>query len=227
MSVVRSPRVALGVTALAGLTALGGVGLAMGNDGGAVNGASPMHITGVATTSSKSKPSSSSSSASSPTSPSEDEPTSPTTPPSGGDATDLYAALPPGFTKKNCHPAEDPVAGGVATLNCDAVPNGPTFGRFVQFPTQAALDNAFDDFTSEDELQPCPGMSGTPGVWSYKQNTAPDGKVACGTFQGKADLIWSENAPLMLGNISGSSVESLYDYWSGGGSNAAGRTSHT
>ncbi|MDT5093090.1 MAG: serine/threonine kinase PknH [Mycobacterium sp.] len=209
MSVVKSPRIALGITALAGLTALGGVGVVLGNDGSAVDaaGASQMHITGVATTSSKSSSSTKSSSSSSS---SEDESTSSSSssskPPTGGGSAKLISLLPPGFTASNCSDADQPVQGASATVDCGSNPNGPDAGRFALFSNKTALNQSFQQFASEDQLQPCPGMSDSPSQTSK-------GMIACGTYQNEPDLIWTDNGNLMLGDITGSSIQAIFSYW--------------
>jgi serine/threonine-protein kinase len=206
MSVVKSPRIALGITALAGLTALGGVGVVLGNDGSAVDaaGASQMHITGVATSSTKSSSTKSSSSSS------EDESTSSSSssskPPTGGGSAKLISLLPPGFTASNCSDAEQPVQGATATVDCGSNPNGPDAGRFALFSNKTALSQAFQLFSSEDQLQPCPGMSDSPAQTSR-------GMIACGTYQNAPDVIWTDNGNLMLGDITGSTIQAIYSYW--------------
>jgi serine/threonine-protein kinase len=219
MSVVRSPRVALGVTALAGLTALGGMGVAMSNDGAALNGASRMNITGVATTTTKPK-----TSVTTPSTPT--EPTSPSTnPPSSGEA-QLYSLLPAGFDKSNCKTSPDePAPGSTADLVCGANSLGPARGEFVLYSAPGAMNQTFQDWANEEDTRaPCPGFHDTPADWFYDSSDAPSGKIACGNFNGTADLIWTENDTLMLGNISGGTIEALAAYWkSPGGSTPAGK----
>ena len=209
MSIVRSPRFALGVTALAGLTALGGVGVAMSNDGAAVNGAgaSPMSITGVATTSS--------------------QPTSPK--PAPGDATSqLFSMLPAGFDKKNCSPPDQPVPGATADIVCGGNSLGPTMGEFVLFSDPAVLQQTFLNWTQEDdELTPCPGFQQSPADWFYDKSKPASGKIACGTMAGEPDVLWTENETLMLGNIGGGSIQTLMDYWKSPGGPATGKKNHT
>ncbi|MDT5013737.1 MAG: serine/threonine kinase PknH [Mycobacterium sp.] len=229
MSFVRNPRIALGVTALAGLTALGGVGVAMSDHGVAVNGlnaagASQLHITEVATSSSKRSSSSSSSSMDESTDESSSSSSSSSSKPPTSTAatTKLIKMLPPGFTASNCAASDTPVAGATATVDCTANPNGPSQGRFAVFTDPGALQSAFDLFTGEDQLQPCPGLQASPAQWSYKgPQGEPDGMLACGTYKGSPDLIWTENETLLLGDITGDSLEAIHDYWKGGGSAGA------
>jgi hypothetical protein len=216
---IKSPRVALGVAALAGLTALGSVGVVMNYHDATTNGAQGAHfdITGVATSSTKASSSKSSSSSSSSSEPSSDESSSPAPPPaSNGSVADLIDMLPPGFTSKNCKASTKPVAGSTASVDCTQNPNGPSKGTFALFANQAALDSAFDASIGQAELENCPNGKPSPGQWSYDDSKDQlGGQIACGTYQGTPALMWTENDNLMSGNIAGSSLDTLYNYWVG------------
>jgi hypothetical protein len=36
----------------------------------------------------------------------------------------------------------------------------------------------------------------------------------CGTYEGTTDLVWSQNDKLLLGNLQGTDLQSIYDFWS-------------
>lgn len=223
MASLTNPRLVVSAAALAGLTALGGVGAVMSNDTATGSGMSTarFNVTEVATTSSKSLTSSTSSEESTDTSSNE----SPQ--PNNGDATSqLMGLLPPGFDSSNCSPAQQGVADAVATVDCtrNSRSNGPTSARFALFSDQSTLDSKFQIFVSEDQMQECPGGIQSPGDWHYNNdpNTVA-GHIACGTYKGAPDLTWTQNAEMMLGNIQGRSIDSLYNYWANpGGSNQMG-----
>ena len=225
MTVVNKPRIVISAAALAGLTALGGVGAVMGSDTAAVNGAGParMNVTEVATTSSKASPTSSSEE-STESSSSEASSSSEQTQPNNDAASKLMGMLPAGFDSSNCAPADQGISDALVTLDCGQNPNGPSSARFSLFDSQRTMDSKFKIFVSEDQLSPCPGGAQSPGTWSYNASSGQvAGQIACGTYQGTPDLTWTQNAELMLGNIQGPSLDSLYDYWSHpAGSNAAG-----
>lgn len=224
MTSLKIPRTVISAAALAGLTALGGVGAVMSHDTATGNGISSdrLHITEVATTSSKASSSASSSSEESTESSSNESPA-----PGNGDAqSQLIGMLPPGFNSSNCSAANQGVADALATVDCtsNSQSNGPSSARFALFGDQATLDNKFQVFVSEDKMQECPGGMQSPGDWHY--NNTPNevaGHIACGTYQGTPDLTWTQNAELMLGNIQGNNINSLYNYWAHpGGSNQMG-----
>ena len=198
MSVARNPRVMFGVTALAGLTALGGIGAVINHDDAVISGTQGAHfdITAVATTDSA--------------------------PPTSGSTSTLMRMLGPGFTASNCGASAKLLPGSSATVVCKQNPNGPSGGLFALFPDQGAMDSAFDQLAGEDQLAPCIEGMTSPGSWGPTSDPGQTkGRIACGTYKGKADLIWTENSILVLGNIQGSSIDSLYTYWSAPPPNAA------
>lgn len=211
MPVAKKPRVALGVTALAGLTALGGVGAVMSHDTTTLNGAGParINITEVATTSTKPGTTTSATDTGSSSS-------TPSSPSNGAGMSQLMSLLPGGYSSSNCGPADMAVPDSLATVDCgqNSNSNGPSSARFALFADQPTLDRKFADFIGEDQLTPCPGGLPSPGPWSYTGSTTEsDGQIACGSYQGAPELIWTQNAELMLGGIQGSDIGSLYKYW--------------
>jgi hypothetical protein len=211
MTVVNNPRVAIGVAALTGLAALGGVGAVMSSHTDTGFGAARIDVTEVATTT-KTRTSTTST-----TSPS----TSATA--SADDAARLFGLLPAGFNQSNCSvPSDGGVGDSTVTLDCTqaAAPNGPTNATFALFPNQRLLDKHFQGFVGEDQISDCPGGLTSPGNWHY--NDTPDvvaGRIACGTFKGTPDLVWTQNADLLIGNFQGSDLDSLYNYWASPGGN--------
>jgi serine/threonine-protein kinase len=235
MTVVNKPRIVISVAALAGLTALGGVGAVMGSDTSAVTGTGPAHmnVTEVATTSSQAgSPTSSeestdvSSPESSGTEPSGTEPSQP----NNDAASTLMGMLPAGYDSSNCSPTNQGVSDALVTVDCkqNTLSNGLATARFALFGDKRTMDSKFNIFVSEDQLSPCPGGAQSPGTWSYNASSGDvAGQIACGTYQGTPDLTWTQNAELMLGNLQGSDLDSLYDYWSHpSGSNAAAPNRH-
>jgi serine/threonine kinase PknH len=184
-------RVVIGATALSALAVLGGVGVALGNETQQAAGSQPARIdvTEVATT---------------------------TTKPGSNAMGKLMGMLPKGYDTNTCGPVDNPPQDSLATLDCgqNALPNGPTGARFSLYPDQTTLNSHFETGAGADQIQPCPGGLDSPGNWHY--NSTPDqaaGRIVCGTYQGKMDLMWSDNKTLMLGDLQGTDLESLYDFW--------------
>ncbi|HUL98654.1 MAG TPA: protein kinase [Mycobacterium sp.] len=142
--------------------------------------------------------------------------TPPTTGPTGA-AARLITVLPAGYDSGACEPV-DPVTDALATVDCDknSKPGGPEVARYSLFPDQAALDRQFSAAIKEDEaLQACPGSSTqSPTTWHY--TSTPDkveGQVACGTFKGGPDIVWTRNEDLLLATGQGPDMNALHEWW--------------
>lgn len=142
--------------------------------------------------------------------------TSAAQPNTGAAVSQLMSLLPKGFNSNNCTPADNPPRDSLATVDCsqNSMPNGPTGGRFSLYPDTATLDVHFGIGAGEDLVQPCPGGLDSPGNWHY--NNTPDqvaGKLVCGTYKGSPDLMWSQYNQLVLGNLRGADLDSIYQFW--------------
>ncbi len=143
-----------------------------------------------------------------------------TTPPSTaptGAAARLMSVLPAGYDAGTCKQV-DPVAEALATVDCDrnSKPGGPEVARYSLFPDQAALDRQFEAAMKEDEkLQNCPG-SDTPSPTTWHYTSTPEkveGQVACGTYEGSPDIIWTRNEDLLLADGQGPDMNALHEWW--------------
>jgi serine/threonine-protein kinase len=139
-----------------------------------------------------------------------------TTGPSGASAR-LLSLLPDGYGPNACQ-AIDPVTDALATVDCqkNTNPGGPDVARYSLFPDQATLDRHFNAAIKEDDqLQMCPGSNTqSPTTWHY--TSTPDkveGQVACGTYKGGPDVLWTRNADLMLADGQGKDITALHGWW--------------
>ena len=191
MTAATKPRILIGATALAGLAALGGVGAVLNNNTTSATSATGFNVTVVATT---------------------------TSPPGSDSAlTQLMGVLPDGYDSSNCAVVDNPPRDSLATIDCDdnSLPNGPTAARFSLYPDVATLDAHFQTAAGEDQIKDCPGGVASPGTWHYTNSPdTPAGKLVCGTYEGTPDLVWSQNDKLLLGNLQGTDLQSIYDFWS-------------
>ena len=49
---------------------------------------------------------------------------------------------------------------------------------------------------------------------NYKSDTKTlAGQVACGTYQGNADVMWSQTSELLLADVQSADLASLHDWW--------------
>ena len=102
-------------------------------------------------------------------------------------------------------------------MDCDgnSEPGGPTNSRYSLFADPNALARHFQLSVNEDSAAPCPGDSGaTPGTWHY--DATPNqtaGSVACGTYKGTPDLIWTNDSQLILGDAEGPDLDAVHQWW--------------
>jgi hypothetical protein len=129
----------------------------------------------------------------------------------------LLNLLPHGYGPGACKPI-DPVTDALATVDCDknTEPGGPDVARYSLFPDRTTLDKHFDSATKEDdEMVMCPGASvQSPTTWHY--TSTPDnveGQVACGTYKGGPDVLWTRNTDLLLADGQGPDLGALHQWW--------------
>jgi serine/threonine-protein kinase len=130
----------------------------------------------------------------------------------------LLALIPPGYPTSACEVASPTVTGALATVDCgpSTQPGGPQAARYSLFDDVDQLAQGFADSIAEnDEIFRCPGSDvDSPTDWHYKRS--PDvvaGQVACGTYQGNADVIWTQNDDLILADVQSSDIDELHIWW--------------
>ncbi|OBB79210.1 serine/threonine protein kinase [Mycobacterium colombiense] len=149
-----------------------------------------------------------------------------TAPPStaapSGDQARLISLLPPGYLPGTCTPAT-PESGSiwvpaVAMVTCgqNTQPGGPARATYGLFPTPDRLKKAFNDDVGNVSLVNCPGEGRSPVSWHYDET--PDdmaGLIACGTYNNHPNVIWSNDARLMLSDVTGdpATAEDLHTWW--------------
>lgn len=131
-------------------------------------------------------------------------------------ADQLMANIPAGYPTSVCEVVETQ-PNALVTIDCkkSVQPDGPSSARYSLFANQEQLQASFDSLLGEyDEVVVCPGNNASPGDWFYK--SAPDvpaGRVACGYYEGRADIQWSEYGDLVLADIQSDNLESLRNWW--------------
>ena len=87
--------------------------------------------------------------------------------------------------------------------------------RYSLFANKETLAQQFASSIEEDELTRCPGADAdSPVTWHFK--SAPDsvaGSVACGTYQGNADVIWTQDDDLLLADVQSDDIDELHTWW--------------
>jgi serine/threonine-protein kinase len=143
-----------------------------------------------------------------------------TTPPDNPDSfqAKLMALIPTGYPTSVCEAASPPPPGALATIDCakSVQPGGPDAARYSIFADKDQLILHFNESLKEnDETLRCPGADAdSPIDWNFKAN--PDevgGQVACGTYQGNADVMWTQYDELMLADVQSKNIDELHDWW--------------
>ncbi|WP_204081541.1 serine/threonine-protein kinase [Mycobacterium riyadhense] len=161
-----------------------------------------------------------SSSVTTPSSPTTTSPPTTTTP--ADPQSRLFSMLPSGYATGKCTPTTPKPnsvwTGAIAMLDCGQNSNdgGPSRAVYGLFPTLGALKQAFNDDIGAVELANCPGQGPSPDTWHYAKT--PDvvaGMIACGTYKNHPNVIWSNEAKLMLSDIFGDppTLDDLHNWW--------------
>jgi serine/threonine kinase PknH len=143
--------------------------------------------------------------------------TTPSVPPSGYTANDdklVGYFSHAGYQQSNCtpqHPAKD---NALSTLECGAIDGGPDGATLWLYGDQSALDDAFSNLTSNASLQTCPNGTKSPGKWNYTNNpNTTAGGLACGSQNGNAVVIWTEDSKEFVAMARGSDLKALFEWW--------------
>jgi hypothetical protein len=136
------------------------------------------------------------------------------------DPTDALAgSLSKGYSPGNCT-SQSPPTGVAAVLQCgqNSDTSGPVFAKYMLFNNASDLASSFTNSINSDTLTNC-GDAKSPTVWHQGSSTDSAGQVACGTYQGQAEVIWTTDAKSVMSLIRGSSGDtaSLYQWWRANG----------
>jgi serine/threonine kinase PknH len=104
----------------------------------------------------------------------------------------------------------------LAAFNCWAPgSDGHRTAYYALYDNPEQLEADFNDLLADDEQTNCPNAEVTPTTWDYEGTTddKPEGSLACGAFQGSADILWTKTSDLMLGTAQGPDMGKLYDWW--------------
>jgi hypothetical protein len=132
------------------------------------------------------------------------------------DPTDTLAgALSKGYSSSNCT-SQSPPSGVAAVLQCgqNSDPSGPIFAKYLLFNNSADLASSFTNSLGSDTLTNC-GDAKSPTTWHQGSSSDSAGQVACGTYQGSAEVIWTTDAKNVMSLIRGANGDTaaLYQWW--------------
>jgi serine/threonine-protein kinase len=119
-----------------------------------------------------------------------------------------------GYQPSTCTPQRPAKDNALSTLECTAIDGGPDSATFWLYGDQSALDDQFKNVTSNVSFETCPDGTVSPGNWHYTgTSTATAGQLACGTLNGQAVVIWTENSKDFVASIRGSDLKELFTWW--------------
>jgi serine/threonine kinase PknH len=128
----------------------------------------------------------------------------------------LYTLLPLGYDSNNCSPTGSPNRQALATVECRQTsdPRSPPYAAFTLYPNATALASAFQTGIDEDTITLCPNGNRPPITWHTKAApNVPAGSLACGNYNNAADLLFTKNSDLLLGDIQGPDLNALYQFF--------------
>jgi hypothetical protein len=132
----------------------------------------------------------------------------------------LTALLPAGYSANACTPAEVP-KGAVAAVNCtkNTDAGGPPSATYTLMKDAAALSAAVGAAIADANAVDCPGSIQSPGPW--RRNASPQkiaGTLVCGLSQEQPQVIWTNDAELVLNAVRAGpeepTLDQLYTWWS-------------
>jgi hypothetical protein len=139
--------------------------------------------------------------------------------PSSSDVNTLAASLSKGYSTNNCNQVSG-ASGVLVILQCgqNTDSTGPVFGKYLLFGNSSDLASAFTNAIASDALTNC-GDASSPTVWHQQNSAASAGQVACGTYQGQSEVIWTTDAKNVLSLIRAANGDtaSLYTWWKANG----------
>lgn len=128
----------------------------------------------------------------------------------------LTSALSKGYSTSNCTP-KDPPSGVAAAMNCgqNADAAGPVKATYLLYNNTGDLAGGFTASIKDESLTQCGDSGQSPTTWHQGSAGTTAGQVACGTYQGAAEIIWTTDAKNTLSYIRGSNtdVQALYQWW--------------
>lgn len=132
----------------------------------------------------------------------------------------LVKLLPAGYPGTICTQST-PSNGALAEVTCgrNLDGGGPPSATYSLFADADALHRSFDGTVAATTVVNCPFRIQSPGPWHRAATpNQPSGTLLCGTHQGIATLVWTNEADLMVGALQpehgSSTLEALYTWWS-------------
>ncbi|BDB40280.1 MULTISPECIES: serine/threonine protein kinase [Mycobacterium] len=142
------------------------------------------------------------------------------------DPTDAFAgSLSKGYNSSNCSSqsvsevqSAFPTVQSVLVCGQNSDSSGPSGAKYFLFPNSSDMASAFTKLIAGDTLANC-GDAKSPTTWHQGSSTDSAGQVACGTDDGKAEVIWTVDAKNVVAFVrgSGGDTAALYKWWQANG----------
>lgn len=138
------------------------------------------------------------------------------------DPVDAFAgALSKGYSSSNCSTQSVsevqslfPTVTSVLVCGQNDDSSGPVGAKYFLFPNSSDSSSAFTKLIGSDQLTNC-GDTKSPTTWHQGSSNNSAGQVACGTDDGKAEVIWTVDAKNVLAFVRASNGDTpaLYQWW--------------
>ncbi|QLL08103.1 serine/threonine protein kinase [Mycobacterium vicinigordonae] len=142
------------------------------------------------------------------------------------DPTDAFAGvLSKGYNSSNCSAqavsevqSVFPTVQSILLCGQNSDSSGPSGAKYFLFPNSSDMSSAFTKLVGGDTLTNC-GDAKSPTTWHQGSSNDSAGQVACGTDDGKAEVIWTVDAKNVLAFVRASNGDTaaLYKWWQANG----------
>ena len=130
--------------------------------------------------------------------------------------TRLLGELPQVYSASTCIPIRPlDLRGAIAELSCGAnsEPGGPSYSGFWLFTDDSSLTNGFNQSVAAiNSRTPCTPGAMNPTSWNNEANGA-SGQIACGSYNGHADVTWTNKNRMLLGEARGSDIGTVLNWF--------------
>ncbi len=136
---------------------------------------------------------------------------------SSADLDTLAGAVSKGYDLSNCTTHQLTASGELAELLCGQSPdsNGPANAFYALFDNGTNLASSFSSSIKDLSMAACGDAGESPTTWRQGSAGQTAGRVACGTYNNAATIIWTTDSKNVLGHITASNgdLDALYQWW--------------
>ncbi|MDR3654616.1 MAG: serine/threonine protein kinase [Mycobacterium sp.] len=138
-------------------------------------------------------------------------------PDNSADLDTLARSVSKGYDLSNCTAQQLTDSGELAALLCGQSPdsNGPANALYALFDNANNLASSFSSSIKDLSMATCGDAGESPTTWRQGSAGQTAGRVACGTHNNAATIIWTTDSKNVLGHITASNgdLDALYQWW--------------